>query len=167
MQISLTWKDPVTGEHRSPVLNTPIAIGREFSQLPSQIADRRVSRIQLNDGQISRFHVLLDEENGLLLVADQQSSNGIEINNVKQLRGYLKAGDRLGVGSYILTILKVGEASNSSKILFNPVTNVPDPYITKPGKDNQQNAFLPQIFQQQQVSIDDIHATGLKVETVE
>ncbi len=167
MQISLTWEDPATGERRSPVLNTPIAIGREFSQLPSQIADRRVSRIQFNDGQISRFHVLFDEENGLLLVTDQQSSNGIEINGVKQLRGYLKAGDRLGIGSYVVTILAVGEASNSSKILFNPVTNVPDPYITRPGNDNQQNAFLPQIFQQQQVSIDDIHATGLKVETVE
>jgi pSer/pThr/pTyr-binding forkhead associated (FHA) protein len=167
MQISLTWEDPVTGELRSPVLNTPIAIGREFSQLPSEIAERRVSRVQLTDGQISRFHVLLDEENGLLLVTDNQSINGIEINGVKQLRGHLKAGDRLGIGSYILTILEVGSASNSSKILFNPVTNVPDPYITRPGNDSQQNAFLPQIFQQQQVSIDDIHATGLKVETVE
>jgi pSer/pThr/pTyr-binding forkhead associated (FHA) protein len=167
MQISLTWEDPVTGELRSPVLNTPIAIGREFSQLPSEIAERRVSRVQLTDGQISRFHVLLDEENGLLLVTDNQSINGLEINGIKQLRGYLKAGDRLGIGSYVLTILAVGSASNSSKILFNPVTNVPDPYTTRPGNDNQQNAFLPQIFQQQQVSIDDIYATGLKVETVE
>jgi pSer/pThr/pTyr-binding forkhead associated (FHA) protein len=167
MQISLTWEDPATGERRSPVLNTPIAIGREFAQLPSKIADRRVSRIQLNDEQISRFHVLLDEENGLLLVTDNQSSNGIEINGSKQLRGYLTAGDRLTIGSYVLTVLKVASATNSSKILFNPVTNVPDPYVTRPGNDNQPNAFSPQIFQQQQVSIDDIHATGLKVETVE
>jgi pSer/pThr/pTyr-binding forkhead associated (FHA) protein len=167
MQISLTWEDPATGERCSPVLNTPIAIGREFAQLPSKIADQRVSRIQLDDGQISRFHVLLNEENSLLLVTDNQSSNGIEINGNKQPRGYLTAGDRLTIGSYVLTILEVGAASNSSKILFNPVTNVPDPYITRPSNDNQSNAFSPQIFQQQQVSIDDIHATGLKVEIVE
>jgi pSer/pThr/pTyr-binding forkhead associated (FHA) protein len=162
MQISLTWEDPATGERRSPVLNTPIAIGREFAQLPSKIAERRVSRIQLDDGQVSRFHVLLDEEKGLLVATDSQSSNGIEINGSKQLQGYLQAGDRLGIGGYTLTIIEIGSASNSSKILFNPVTNVPDPYLTKPGGDGQQNAFLPQIFQQQQVSID-----GLKVETAE
>jgi pSer/pThr/pTyr-binding forkhead associated (FHA) protein len=167
MQISLTWEDPATGERRSPVLNTPIAIGREFSQLPSTVAERRVSRIQLTDGQISRFHVLLDEENSQLLVTDQQSSNGIEINGVQQLQGHLKAGDRLKIGDHVLTIMEVGSASNSAKILFNPVTNVPDPYITRPGNAPQANAFLPQIFQQQQVSIDEIHATGLKVETVE
>jgi pSer/pThr/pTyr-binding forkhead associated (FHA) protein len=167
MQISLTWEDPATGERCSPVLNTPIAIGRDFLQLPSNIAQRRVSRIQLDDGQISRFHLLLDEENGLLLATDQSSSNGVEINGNKQLQGSLKAGDRLGIGSYILTIIAVGSATNSSKILFNPVTNVPDPYLTKPSGETQQNSFLPQIFQQQQISIDDIHATGLKVETVE
>jgi hypothetical protein len=62
MQISLTWEDPATGERRTPVLNTPIAIGREFSQLPIEINGTRVSRIQLDDGQISRFHALIQEE---------------------------------------------------------------------------------------------------------
>ncbi len=168
MQISLTWEDPVTGERRSPVLNTPIAIGREFAQLPSEIAGKRVSRIQLNDGQISRFHVVLDEENGLLVAIDQNSSNGIEINRNKQVRGYLNSGDQLGVGSYTLAIQAIGAATSSSKILFNPVTNVPDPYITRPGKDhNPPNAFLPPVFLQQHLSIDDLHATGLKIETVD
>jgi pSer/pThr/pTyr-binding forkhead associated (FHA) protein len=167
MQISLTWEDPVTGVHRSPVLNTPIAIGREFSQLPSEIAGRRVSRIQLADGQISRFHLLLDEENGLLVAIDNNSSNGIEINGSKQLRGFLQAGDQLGIGSYLLTIQDIGPVTSSSKILFNPVTNVPDPSLTQPGNANPQQSFLPQIFQQQQVSIDDLQATGLNIETVD
>jgi pSer/pThr/pTyr-binding forkhead associated (FHA) protein len=126
MQISLTWENPATGERRSPVLNTPIAIGREFVQLPSEIGGRRVSRIQLDDGQVSRFHVLLDEENGLLVAIDHNSSNGIEINGNRQLRGYLNAGDRLKISGYVLTVQKIGAPSSSSKIQFNPVTNVPE-----------------------------------------
>jgi pSer/pThr/pTyr-binding forkhead associated (FHA) protein len=169
MQISLTWENPATGERRSPVLNTPIAIGREFVQLPSEIGGKRVSRIQLDDGQVSRFHVLLDEENGLLVAIDHNSSNGIEINGNRQLRGYLNPGDRLKISGYVLTVREIGAPTSSSKIQFNPVTNVPDPYITRPSTNNSnpQQAFLPQVFQQQQLSIDELHATGLKIETVD
>jgi pSer/pThr/pTyr-binding forkhead associated (FHA) protein len=124
MEISLTWQDPVTGEILTPVLNTPIAIGRDFSQLPRRIGGKRVSRIRLDDGEVSRIHVFLDEENGLLVAIDHNSSNGIEINGTKQLRGYLNPGDRLIVAGYVMTITNVGAATNSSKILFQPVTDV-------------------------------------------
>jgi FHA domain len=135
MEISLTWQDPATGEVRNPVLNTPIAIGREFSQLPRRIGGKRVSRIQLNnDGEVSRIHVFLDEENGLLVAIDHNSCNGIEINGNKQLRGYLNPGDHLSVGGYVLTIQEVGLDTDSSKVLFQPVTNVTEPYPTIPSK---------------------------------
>jgi pSer/pThr/pTyr-binding forkhead associated (FHA) protein len=167
MQISLTWEDPATGAYRTPVLNTPIAIGREFSQLPAEIDGKRVSRIQLEGSQTSRFHALLDEDNGRLLVIDQNSSNGVEINNVRQERSHLYPGDRLGIGDFVLTIERVGTPVSSSKIQFNPVTNIPDPHLTQPGNANPQSAFLPRIFQQRQLSLDDLHATGLKIETVD
>jgi pSer/pThr/pTyr-binding forkhead associated (FHA) protein len=124
MEISLTWQDPVTGEIRTPVLSTPIAIGRDFSQLPRRIGGKRVSRIRLDDGEVSRIHVFLDEENGLLAAIDHNSSNGIEINGNKQLRGYLNPGDQLTVAGYVMTITNIGAATNSSKILFQPVTDV-------------------------------------------
>jgi pSer/pThr/pTyr-binding forkhead associated (FHA) protein len=167
MQISLTWEDPTTGERRAPVLNTPIAIGREFSQLPIEIAGQRVSRIQLDDGQISRFHALIGEENGQLLVTDQNSSNGLRINGEQQLRHPLVAGDRLELGSYAITIAQVGPPSSSSKILFNPITNIPDPHLTGPAQAVTQNGFLPVVFQQHLLSIEDLQATGLTIETTD
>jgi pSer/pThr/pTyr-binding forkhead associated (FHA) protein len=167
MQISLTWEDPNTGERRVPVLNTPIAIGREFSQLPIDIDGQRVSRIQLDDGQISRFHALISEENCQLLVTDQNSSNGILVNGEQRLRQLLIAGDRLQVGNYTITIAKVGPPTSNSKILFNPITNIPDPHLTGPAQAVTQNGFLPVVFQQHQLSIEDLQATGLTIETTD
>ncbi len=167
MQIRLSWTDPVTGEQREPSLNTPIALGREFSQLPAEIEGRRVSRIQLQDEGISRFHALLIEENGRLVAIDQDSSNGLSINGQKQLRGYLNNGDCLGLDRYQILVGQVEPPTSTSKILFNPITNVPDPHITNPGNVSSELSFRPQIFQREQVSIDDLHATGLSIEIVD
>jgi pSer/pThr/pTyr-binding forkhead associated (FHA) protein len=167
MQIRLSWKDPVTGEQREPILNTPIALGREFGQLPAEIEGRRVSRIQLNDEGISRFHVLLVEDNSQLIAIDQNSSNGLSINNQPQLRGHLNNGDCLSLGSYQILISQIEPATSNSKILFNPITNIPDPHITKPGNASSELSFRPQVFQQQEISLDDLHATGLNIEVVD
>jgi pSer/pThr/pTyr-binding forkhead associated (FHA) protein len=167
MQISLTWEEPATGERRAPALNTPIAIGREFSQLPIEIEGKRVSRIQLDDGQISRFHALIQEDNGQLIISDRNSSNGIQINDQPRLRHPLLPGDRIQLGSYTLTLMQVGPPSSSSKILFNPITNIPDPHITAPGQAITQNGFLPMIFQQPLLTIADLEGTGLAIEVVD
>jgi pSer/pThr/pTyr-binding forkhead associated (FHA) protein len=167
MQIRLSWKDPVTGEQRAPSLHTPIAVGREFAQLPAEIEGRRVSRIQLPDEGISRFHALLVEENGVLVAIDQNSSNGLSINNQPQLRGFVNSGDYLTLGSYQIFVSQIGPATSTSKILFNPITNIPDSHITKPGNVSPEISFRPPVFQQQQVSIDDLHATGLNIEIVD
>jgi pSer/pThr/pTyr-binding forkhead associated (FHA) protein len=167
MQIRLSWKDPVTGEQRSPILNTPIAIGRDFAQLPADIEGRRVSRIQLNDEGISRLHALLIEENGRLIAIDQNSSNGLSINDQPQLRGALNNGDRLSLGSHQLLVSQIEPVASTSKILFNPITNIPDPHITKPGNVSSELSFRPQIFQQQEVSLEDLQATGLNIEVVD
>jgi pSer/pThr/pTyr-binding forkhead associated (FHA) protein len=167
MQISLTWEEPATGERRTPALNTPIAIGREFSQLPIEIEGKRVSRIQLDDGQISRFHALIQEDNGQLIISDQNSSNGIQVNDEPRLRHPLLPGDRIQLGSYTLILMQVGPPSSSSKILFNPITNIPDPHITAPGQAITQNGFLPMIFQQPLLTIADLEGTGLAIEVVD
>jgi pSer/pThr/pTyr-binding forkhead associated (FHA) protein len=165
MQINLSWENPTTGEQRSPVLHTPIAFGREFSQLPSDIDGLRTSRIQLDDGQISRFHALIKEEQGQLVVTDQNSSNGISVNGDRCQRQVIGAGDRLQIGSYIVTILQVGPPTNSSKILFNPITNIPDPHLTTPPQSLTQNGFLPAIFQNSTLTLAEVQQTGLAVDT--
>jgi pSer/pThr/pTyr-binding forkhead associated (FHA) protein len=167
MQISLTWEDPNSGQRRAPVLNTPIALGREFSQLPIEIAGRRVSRIQLEDGEISRYHALIDEENGQLFITDQNSSNGLRVNDETRLRHLLAPNDRLQLGSYTITLSQFGPPSSSSKILFNPITNIPDPHLTGPAQVVTQNGFLPIVFQKSRLSLADLESTGLTIETVD
>jgi pSer/pThr/pTyr-binding forkhead associated (FHA) protein len=129
MQIRLSWVDPTSGERREPLLNTPIALGREFLQLPTKIKNRRASRIQLNDDLVAEFHALLVEENGLLTVIDQDSPNGLNINNQPQLRGYLHAGDWLSIGNLQILVSQIGPATSISKILFSPITDIREPHL--------------------------------------
>ncbi|HEY9873392.1 MAG TPA: hypothetical protein V6D12_08135, partial [Candidatus Obscuribacterales bacterium] len=67
MQIRLSWEDPATGERREPTLSVPIGLGREFSQIPAEVGGRRVSRMVLNSLEVSRFHTLIDLEQGALV----------------------------------------------------------------------------------------------------
>jgi pSer/pThr/pTyr-binding forkhead associated (FHA) protein len=129
MEIRISWLDPITGEPRQPLLNTPIALGRDFSQLPTEINKRRVSRIQLNGDEVSCFHAVIAEENGLLVVIDQNSRSGISINNQPRLRGYLNNGDFLSVGGYQILVSQVGPSTSISGILFNPITDIPEQYV--------------------------------------
>jgi pSer/pThr/pTyr-binding forkhead associated (FHA) protein len=128
MQIRLSWVDLVSGARREPLLNTPIALGRDFLRLPTTIKKRRVSRIQLNDDSVDDFHALLTEENGLLVIVDQDSAGGLNINNQPRLRGYLHAGDWLSVGNLQILVSQIGPATSISKILFSPITDIREPH---------------------------------------
>jgi hypothetical protein len=76
LRIQLSWDNPATRQRREPTLAIPIALGREFNAMPAQIQGRPVSRMILNSLEVSRFHVLIDTDNGALVVIDQNSSNG-------------------------------------------------------------------------------------------
>lgn len=99
MQIQLSWIDPNTGERRQPLLQTPVAIGREFSQMPQQSNAERVSRVVIQDDLIADYHALIDWQNQELIIIDQNTSSGIKINGVQLTNGSLKNGDRLQIGS--------------------------------------------------------------------
>ncbi|MEB3147496.1 MAG: FHA domain-containing protein [Sphaerospermopsis sp.] len=99
MQIQLTWIDPNTGDRRTPLLETPVAIGRQFSTMPPQIDEKRVSRIVIEDDLIADYHTLIDWQNQELTIIDQNTSNGIKINDVQLTHGILKNGDRIQIGS--------------------------------------------------------------------
>lgn len=98
MQIQLSWIDPNTGERRQPLLETPVAIGREFYQMPQQSNAERVSRVVIQDNLIADYHALIDWQNQELIIIDQNTSSGIKINGVQLTNGSLKNGDRLQIG---------------------------------------------------------------------
>lgn len=173
-QIQLTWDDPITGDRRSPVLTVPIALGREFAQMPAQIDEQRVSRIVLVGEEISRFQSLITLEPEGLVVIDQNSSNGTFVNGVQRSRSFLAHGDLLQIGPYRITISfavapPVPAATRPSSILFHPETGLPVPASPEIEPANipvasDQGEFPPALFQRSQVSVQDLHATGLWVQ---
>ncbi|QLE56995.1 FHA domain-containing protein [Nostoc sp. TCL26-01] len=99
MQIQLSWIDPNTGNRREPILETPVAIGRQFSAMPPQNNGQRVSRIAIEDDLIADYHALIDWQNQELIIISQNTPNGIQVNGVQLNNGSLDNGDRLQIGS--------------------------------------------------------------------
>ena len=56
--------------------------------------------IQFDSRKISRRHCCIAQIADQLIVRDLGSTNGIRINGVRVLEGYLKAGDELAIGSH-------------------------------------------------------------------
>ncbi|WP_017654035.1 FHA domain-containing protein [Fortiea contorta] len=98
MQIRLSWIDPNTEEIREPLLDTPVAIGSVFQAMPQQNNSQRISRIVIQDDLITDYHALIDWQNQELIILDQNSHSGIEINGVQLSSASLRDGDRLRIG---------------------------------------------------------------------
>src|SRR5919199_4334063 len=92
LQIQLSWDDPATGDRREPKLLCPIALGRDFNQMPTQIQGRPVSRMVLNSVEVSRFHALIDQDSSGLVAIDQNSRNGTFVNGTR-----IGANDRVSL----------------------------------------------------------------------
>ncbi|MEH2223313.1 FHA domain-containing protein [Nostoc sp.] len=170
LQIQLSWEEPATGERREPLLNVPIAFGREFARLPADLRGMRVSRMLLNSNEVSRYHALIDWEQDHLVVIDQGSVNGVYVNGQPQTRSVLVNGDTLQIGPYLIAVTFGASAaepdtSPPSTIHFNANTNRPDPSlpVVQPLAPVASN-FPPLAFQAQKVSVQALHATGLPVD---
>jgi len=113
VQVQLIWTDLTTGEQRQPVLETPIAIGRDFAQMPAEIDGKRVSRIVLDNTQVADYHALIDVSNHDLVIIDQNTSTGTLINGVRLPSSTLVENDRLQIGAYELQLkTRISVASN-------------------------------------------------------
>ncbi|WP_448265788.1 FHA domain-containing protein [Nostoc sp. DSM 114159] len=170
LQIQLSWEEPATGERREPLLNVPIAFGREFARLPAELRGVRVSRMLLNSNEVSRYHALIDWEQDHLVVIDQGSVNGVYVNGQPQTRSVLVNGDTLQIGPYLIAVTfgasaSAPDTSPPSTIHFNANTNRPDPSlpVVQPLTPVASN-FPPLAFQAQKVSVQALHATGLPVD---
>lgn len=104
MQIQLSWVDPDTGDRQEIVLETPVALGREFAQMPDEIHGNRVSRIVLADSQVAEYHALLDVSNNELIAVDRNTSTGTLINGVRLPSSTIIEGDRLQIGPYEIQV---------------------------------------------------------------
>jgi len=60
--------------------------------------------IYLESKQVSRRHCLLQVTERGLLVKDLESTNGTFVNGMPMTDGYINAGDRLSLGTYVLTL---------------------------------------------------------------
>ncbi len=166
------WEDPATGERKEPLLNVPIALGREFARLPARIDGQRVCRIVLNSLDVSRYHASIEMQEDRLTIVDRGSSNGVIVNGQKQSQVQIEPGDIIQLGNYQIALAlpdlpqPVATPASQSQIRFNPVTNRPDPRITPPPVVPVNNC-LPPIFSRSEIDPQALHATGLPVEEVE
>lgn len=168
-QIRLSWEDPTTGESRHPILSVPIALGREFSQMPGKISGQRVSRIVLDSLEVSRYHVLITWEGGNYVASDQNSSNGLYVNDRLCQSSIVMDGDVLRVGPYSLQLALITSETplplqRRSEIRFHPQTQRLEP---QPSPIHRPEPFPPPIFSQKQVDPQALHATGLQVDEVD
>jgi hypothetical protein len=60
--------------------------------------------VYVESKQVSRRHCLLQVTERGLLVKDLESTNGTFVNGIPMTDGYINVGDRLGLGTYTLTL---------------------------------------------------------------
>ncbi|MDR0608883.1 MAG: FHA domain-containing protein [Planctomycetaceae bacterium] len=70
---------------------TPVSIGREEGNF-----------IQLNDERVSRYHLKIHENDGVILLTDLQSTNGTRVNGEVVHVWRLRPGDIISVGRSVL-----------------------------------------------------------------
>ncbi len=106
MRIQLDWIDPVTGRLRRPQYDLPVAIGREFSQLPQEIDGQRVARLTLEDPDLLPYHgaLQLNVLGEPALVLQPQARAGVNGRPYGGTTAGLQTGDRLQLGALELTI---------------------------------------------------------------
>lgn len=105
VRIQLSWQDPNTGELQQPILQLPIAIGRELEHLPTTLDDQSVSRLVLNNKQVSRFHALISAS-GQQIILNDRSANGTFIQKQRLHHASLPLTnhDKIGIGPYEISL---------------------------------------------------------------
>ena len=65
------------------------------------------NNIILDDITVSRNHALLSVSKENIIIRDNNSTNGIYINNIIKNDSKLKSGDKIQIGKYLLLLTKV------------------------------------------------------------
>ncbi|MGQ4646200.1 FHA domain-containing protein [Lyngbya aestuarii] len=130
MQVQLRWEEPVTGEERQLAFRLPVALGRELSEMPSNLNSQQVHHAVFRSEQVSRWHVLIILEDEQLFIEDC-SSHGSLLNgeHFYHSRRSLGNGDTLQIGPYNITATLLAQvdsqlaaetSSANSTIIIDP-----------------------------------------------
>jgi len=148
MEIKLTWTNPTNREQQQVRGSLPIALGRDLEEMPAEIDGKPVSRIVLENGQISRFHLLLTKSDAGVIVSDR-SKNGTYLNGQRfhQIEQPVVSGDRLQVGAcnIMLAWLSVPPIDATQVVALPSAIGATDPNAT--------NIYQEEIIEQAEPSI--------------
>lgn len=133
MEIQLTWTDPTNQKQQQVKAALPIALGRDFKEMPAEIEGQPVSRIVLESGQISRFHLLLTEKETQIIASDR-STNGTYLNGqrFRQTERAIFSGDRLQLENFdiLLTWHALRQAEATQVVALPSTIGTADPNAT-------------------------------------
>jgi adenylate cyclase len=82
------------------------AAPRELKGDVLSIGRSRFNDVALKDRKVSRLHARIEREGDEIRVVDLQSGNGTRLNGRKIAQHSLMAGDRIGIGPFVLTVLR-------------------------------------------------------------
>ncbi|MBC6481051.1 MAG: FHA domain-containing protein [Hormoscilla sp. GM7CHS1pb] len=103
-RIQLSWRDPVTGADQQQESQIPVAIGRELGRMPPNLRGEQVFRLVLGHNEVSRYHTLIDVEQGQAVVRNQSTTNGTLVNGTPLTWCFLMDGDTLQIGPYQIAV---------------------------------------------------------------
>ena len=107
-----TIRMPVPGERKERKLDTHYFFIPEESptfklkvkKVTNVVGREGTCDIYVESNQVSRRHCLLQVTERGLLVKDLESTNGTFVNGIPMTDGYVNDGDRLSLGTYVLTL---------------------------------------------------------------
>jgi pSer/pThr/pTyr-binding forkhead associated (FHA) protein len=82
-------------------ITTPVSVGREEGNF-----------VQLNDERVSRYHLKIHENDGVILLTDLQSTNGTRVNGEVVHVWRLRPGDIISIGRSVLIFGSSEEIGN-------------------------------------------------------
>ena len=116
MRVQLTWSDPNTQQVRSPTLETPIAFGREFGDMPSAMKNKAVRRMVLADEQVAPFHAIMAEAKDSLAIMNREESKQTLVNGQAAEMQRVKDGDRVTIGPFEITVAILSSQAAPDKV---------------------------------------------------
>lgn len=83
---------------------------KSFTTIPISIGRGEANEINLQDESVSATHarIYFDERVGNICIEDQQSRNGIFVNNLPTSKNLLRDGDRIRIGNFEMTFQDTG-----------------------------------------------------------
>ncbi len=135
--VQLTWNDPTTGAATQHQYAPPVALGREYEQMPSRLGGKTVHRVVLPDKQISRYHALISSSGGQVILTDR-SANGTGLNGetLHQTSRVLQNHDVIRLGSHRITVTLMTTGDPNATQINAPTTATPAMVSTKRGGSN-------------------------------